>query len=259
MNQLESCSRKVALIVIISGLPLAFACTTIGGGTTKTPAEGQAASTLAAIKETYTPIPCFTSDFDIEMRQTGSFNKRARGELRVDNQLDRMRLVIKDRLLGLSLSEMTLVDGIIYLKNIGQDRQVIPREEFQVSGLGNNAIVLPFSLFQDLLYGKIPGDVFTKYESATTENGALVVLLKKPEAAYNYRFVSNRLAEMKYEPVGQNGVVEVALNGQFQATSFPGAINIAMREGGRINETMNITFQRVDPRAQCTDARFPTP
>lgn len=232
-----------------------FACGA-GQSSGKIPPGDPAASTLAAIRANYTPIPCFTSRFDITMRQTGRFAKRARGELRVDNQQDRMRLVIKDRILGLSLSEMTLLNGNVYLKNIGQDRQVIPRDQFRVAGLGNNTIVLPFSLFQDLLYGKIPDEVYTRYDSARTENGALVVKLSKPEANYSYRFLDNRLREMQYAPPGP-GLVDVALAGEVPATSFPKKIDIAMKNGEHVSETMNIVFHSVDTQAHCTDGRFP--
>jgi hypothetical protein len=246
-------------VVLLVGLLTASGCKSTGGsGEVDSGADKAAASSLAAIRENYAPIPCFSSSFDIEMKQAGKFARRARGQLRVDNEQDRMRLVIRDRILGLSLSEMTLREGNVYLKNIGQNRQVIPRDRFQVAGLGNNSIVLPFSLFQELLYGRIPDEVYSNYDSVKNEPEGLVVRLTKPDAAYLYRFNDNRLAFMNYEPVGQTGQVDVALTGQVAATTFPKRIDIAMKEGAQIRETMKILFHRVDTRAQCTDARFPT-
>ena len=247
------------LFPLLAGLITFSGCkSTGGGGTVDSGTDKAAASSLAAIRENYAPIPCFSSNFDIEMKQVGKFARRARGQLRVDNEQDRMRLVIKDRILGLSLSEMTLRDGNVYLKNIGQNHQVIPRDRFQVAGLGNNSIVLPFSLFQELLYGRIPDEVYNDYDSVKNEPEGLVVRLTKPDAAYMYRFNDNRLAHMNYDPVAGAGKVDVALDGQVAATTFPRRIDIAMKEGEQIRETMKIVFHRVDTRALCTDSRFPT-
>ena len=216
---------------------------------------------LAAIQKTYRPIACFHTTFRVSITIQGK-TQQANGSLRLDNARQRMLFVFTDTFLGITLTRVTIRDGVAHVDNPhaqGAERKVsIPVDQFSVSGLGSNSIVLPFRLFQDMLYARIPPDVFSP--GANVEKvaaGHIQVSLGSSEETYRYGFIENRLRELTYVKNGTGDEVRVSLDGNFEDSSFPQSIRIKMIPKRGRPEEMGIRFRGLNLDARCGDAYFP--
>ena len=238
-----------------------FQCQTPDAGKKEPVRDMARQEQLAAIQKTYTPIECFHATFRIAVKKRGG-SQEANGSLRVDNVKSRMLFGFTDTLFGITLSRVLIKDGVAHVYNphaSGEvQRQSIPVDRFAVSGLGSNSIVLPFRLFQDLLYARIPPDVFApRADLRKVGLGKIIVSLDSENETYRYGFTENRLRELDYVRKSTGDAVKVALEGTYGESAFPQSIRMNMIPKKGQEQGMGIRFRDLNVKARCGDEYFP--
>ncbi|MEQ9364903.1 MAG: hypothetical protein RIF32_11700 [Leptospirales bacterium] len=233
-------------------LLLAPACETTGGTQPTPDLTDSATVELAEIRKLYAAPDCYVATFSIKGRAAGQAEQEARGVIRADNLNQRLLLIFKDPFLGITLSRVVIKDGVVVLSNPRNDLQRIPLERFQMQGLGNNGIQLPFSVFQDLLFARLPDELFSKQATRTLTGAQLDVNLNRSPEGFQYQFVERRLREIRYERTPVD--VQVKLEGTYGDTVFPARINLQALAPG--NDRMQIRFLSINPDATCRESQF---
>ncbi|MBW7857171.1 MAG: hypothetical protein H3C43_02455, partial [Leptonema sp. (in: Bacteria)] len=109
------------------------------------------------VKQLYTPAECFRTNFTATIVVPNQSSQTAAGLLRADNLNQRMRMILTEPYLGITISWITIKDGFAYVSNPRYAGvQKVSLTGFELQSMGTNSIRLPFSLFQDLLYGGLP-------------------------------------------------------------------------------------------------------
>lgn len=251
-------SSLVAMLLLIAAQ---VSCVTPPPGKKEPVRDMKREEQLNAIRGTYKSIDCFNTSFRVSVEADGK-SQSANGTLRVDNKKQRMRFVFSDTIFGITLMRITINAGTVEVYNPhapdAKQRQTIPLERFAVSGLGQNSIVLPFRLFQDLLFARIPPDVFQPKARVEKKGiSQIAVTLESPAESYVYEFEANRLRGLRYLDKARGAVVDVALLGTYEDSSFPERIAMKMNPERTNAETMEIRFRGLDLKAACTDDHFP--
>jgi hypothetical protein len=175
--------------------------------------------------------------------------------------------------IGISLSQMTVIDETVYVKTI-QDSQVasIPLDRFEVRGLGQNSIRLPFTFFQELLYGKLPAELYEQGKWTQNPDGTATAVLSSRsggqqavaqandlnqfQAVYQFR-ADSRLASIDFERPGTSEKIRVITDGVYrQDASFPRKIEI-LSTRGNYTEVLRVLFKSVSLDSSCADGFFP--
>lgn len=250
--QLKPTRRAVRLAMIAGFAFLMAACETTGGTRPTPDLTDDASVELAEIRKLYAAPDCYLATFSIKGKAAGQSEQEARGVIRADNINQRLLLIFKDPFLGITLSRVVIKDGIVIMSNPRVDLQRIPLRQFQMQGLGNNGIQLPFSVFQDLLFARLPDDLFSADATRALVDTQLDVDLNKAPESFQYQFVERRLREIRYErsPVD----VQVKLEGTYRNTVFPARINLQALSPG--NDRMQIRFLSINPGAVCRASQF---
>lgn len=207
---------------------------------------------LTEIRSLYAAPDCYLASFSIKGRAAGQAEQEARGVIRADNINQRLLLIFKDPFLGITLSRVVIKDGMVILSNPRTDLQRIPLDQFQMRGLGNNGIQLPFSVFSDLLFARLPDELFSANAIRELTGTDLNVRWEAPPEKFRYRFDARRLREISY----QRGVVDVQvkLSGTYGRTVFPARIDLQTLSPGR--DRMGIRFLSINPGATCRESQF---
>ncbi|MCE9599531.1 MAG: hypothetical protein K8S54_16345 [Spirochaetia bacterium] len=237
-------------------LALALACES---GTVKNdlpPDQLSIKQRLERIRETYRPAECFSAAFGVESKQAGQSAQSADGSLRVDNLNKRVRLYFVEPIFGITLSHVTIRDGFVYVGSPRDATVQIPLDRFVLSGLGNNTIRLPFRLFQDLMYGRIPEEVFSTQARYTAKENRLLVNYEDAISRIAYEFEGDRLRLVNYYHKSDRANARADLTGAFRNTPFPQTVELAGWIDGP-PEKMTARFSTVDMNAVCKDAQFP--
>jgi len=209
---------------------------------------------LDEIKKLYVSPTCYSANFVIETR--GKENNIANGSMRIDSVKQRMRFVFNERFLGITLSQVTIADEKVFITSPRENGALFLLSEFEVRGLGFNNIRMPFRLFQDLLYVRIPEEVFLPKTKRVYENGVLTASLSLPGEYGVYVFKNHRLRELHFSRM--NGEkIDTDLKGQFQKTLLPSSIEMKTVSSTGQSESLKITFVSYDPKARCVDDLFP--
>lgn len=213
-----------------------------------------AGTELRAVREIYAAPDCYLASFTVRGNVPGEGEREARGTIRADNVNQRMLLVFRDPFLGITLSRLVVKGGQVYLSNPRTDLYTVPLEQFELRGMGNNAISLPFSVFQDLLYARLPESLFTKQAKRSLEDSKLSVLVEEPQRNENYRydFIERRLREIRYKRNSTD--VQVQLNGTYGDTVFPRTIEVDTLAPTR--DRMSLRFTSINPNVSCNDGHF---
>lgn len=211
---------------------------------------------LERIRATYKPADCFSAAFGIESRQAGQSAQNADGSMRVDNVNKRVRLYFVEPIFGITLSHVTIRDGFVYLGSPRDAIVQIPLDRFVLSGLGNNSIRLPFRLFQDLMYGRIPEEVFSPQARYTEKGNRLLVDYEDAASRVSYEFENDRLRLVNYFHKSDRASARADLTGAFRNTPFPQTVELAGWIDGP-PEKMIARFTGVDMQAVCKDVQFP--
>ncbi len=246
---LRATARAFALVVAAA---IFVACETTGDTRPTPDLTDDASVELAEVRKLYAAPDCYLATFSIKGRAAGQQEQEARGVIRADNLNQRLLLIFKDPFLGITLSRVVIKNGVVLLSNPRTDLQRIPLRQFQMQGLGNNGIQLPFEVFQDLLFARLPDELFSEQATRTLESTRLNVDLDRSPERFQYQFVERRLREIRYERAPVD--VQVKLEGTYGKTVFPARINLQALSPG--NDRMQIRFLSINPGAVCRDAQF---
>lgn len=211
------------------------------------------------VRKNYEPARCFRTNFTVSLQAPGHGAQTAAGLLRADNEKHRMRMIFTEPNLGITLSWITVKDGTAHVSNPRkQGVQHVPLQGFELQSLGTNNIQLPFTLFQDILYGGLPHGIYdenVKWEKTAT--GYSARFTQGPDA-FEYRFNSDgRVDHISYQKGATGYTANIAMNGVFYKTIFPQWFAIQTQAGGKPSETMRVAFQAVNMEAWCKDEYFP--
>ncbi len=217
---------------------------------------------LKHIRAIYKPAACFRARYGIQFTDPKGKTQAANGDLRVDNQKQRMRFIFRATFLNITVGKITVKDDVAYINNpharrAKERRMRIPVNEFYVRGPGNTAIPLPFRLFQDLLFARLPDDLFSPEAKVVKNENQLDVAVNRDNEKYDYRFVDNRLRKLNYLNLRFRNRVQVSLDGQYRDSIFPQSITMLSQPPSGRPSVMRIRFRSLDLKARCTDPYFP--
>ena len=218
---------------------------------------------LKHIKEVYQPSKCFSARFLVEFTDPKKGVQKANGRMRVDNPGKRMRMQFNDTVLGLTLSQITIRNEIVYMYNkyAEQKKVKIPvdRFYFQLPGPGGRpSASFSFKLFQDFLFARLPPALFSPQATVNKKETQLNVSVIGAGENYSYNFIDNRLRSLIYTQPASNTKALVNLNGQFRETIFPKYMEMILFSGVRSAGKMKLTFRKVYLDEDCSDKYFPT-
>lgn len=221
-----------------------------------TPEDASVRDRLAAVRTAYAPSPCFYASFGVELRMPGQSSQQADGTVRVDNSNKRVRFYFMDPIFGITLQHLTIRDGFVYAGSPRDPTVRIEQDRFVVSGLGNNSMRLPFSIFQDLMYGRIPEEVFASQTHYRTDKNRLIAEREDASSKAVYEFENDRLRAMEYLQKSDSSRVRAVLSGRYRATPFPQTMQLEGSRGGPA-ETMIVDFRSVEMPSTCKEVHFP--
>lgn len=211
-----------------------------------------------SVRKMYTPPDCFLTSFDVQLQTPGK-TQTAEGTVRSDTVNQRMRLMFRVPYIGISLSQMTVLDETVYIKTI-QDQSVkqIPLDRFEVRGLGQNSIRLPFTFFQELLYGRLPENLYENAKWTLNDRQIVTAVLDQGQSKAIYKFRPDyRLDSIRFERPDSSEEIRVQTSGVYrQDASFPKKIEIISAKGN-YTEVLRIIFNGVRIDSSCKIQFFP--
>ncbi|MEQ8352428.1 MAG: hypothetical protein RH862_13140 [Leptospiraceae bacterium] len=207
----------------------------------------------------YQPGGCFLAGFNISIRNAEG-SQSAVGEVRSDPQNRRLHLEFRIPYIGITLSQLSVLDEKAYVKNVKMERmETIPVENLMVQGMGQNSIQLPFVFFQELLFAGLPENVVASGKWSENPDGSVSVLVNNPGQKIEYKFTSGFLEQILYENEQSAENIRVDLQGlRSREPAIPGRLVINAKKAGSAPEAMIIDFGSVNPSADCGLNRFPT-
>ncbi|MBI3396426.1 MAG: DUF4292 domain-containing protein, partial [Spirochaetia bacterium] len=182
--------RLLAALLLFS---LGVGCTTPTVQEEKDARGLTASARLALIKANYKSPVCSLTKVKLEVVPAAGTSQSAKGAIRADNAKNRMHMAFMDPYFGLTISELTVTPEKVYISGMREKNRSIPTDRFQVRGMGNNSIALPFTLFQDLLYGRIPETVYKAPAHINKETDVMTVDVKTPDEESRFEFKGDRL------------------------------------------------------------------
>ncbi|MCB1138654.1 MAG: hypothetical protein KDK23_07855 [Leptospiraceae bacterium] len=211
------------------------------------------------ILENYQPGNCFLAGFNIALRNSQG-SQSAVGEVRSDPKNRRLHLEFRVPYIGITLSQLTILNGQAFVKNVQMDRmETIPVENLMVQGMGQNSIRLPFIFFQELLFAGLPANVVERGKWTESPDGTVSASVKNPSLTVDYRFARGYLEQIIYENTETAETIRVDLTGlRSRNPAIPSRLTIVARKAGGPAESMIIDFGSVNPSASCEQYRFPT-
>ncbi len=244
--------------ILLLGFTL-FTCRTPGGSTGTDLSGKGVKERLDRIREVYKPNACFRTDFSVEVVQHGERPMKAVSVVRADNTNKRMKFQVMDPFFGVTLSDALITQDTVIVKTFREKRREFPADQFEVRGLGSNSIALPFRLFQDLIYGRIPDEVYKMPARLDAATNTLTVDVKTGGEEYRYEFGGERLRRLFYRRADMPGEIEVTLEGTYRDTHFPQSIRMEAGEKNAPRDQFTITFTGLNLEAKCTDGYFSPP
>lgn len=228
-------------------------------GSENTPGQEDITAFRDAVRKKYEPARCFRTNFAVSLAVPGQGAQTAAGLLRADNDRHRMRMILTEPNLGITLSWITIKDGTAFVSNPRKAGiQRVPLQGFELQSMGTNNIQLPFSLFQDILYGGLPSGIYAEDVKWKKNEGGYSATFTQGGDLLEYRFNSDyRVERIAYKKGGADYRAEIAMNGIFYKTIFPEWFAIQTYASGRPSETMRVAFQAVNMEAWCKDEYFP--
>ncbi|GIX40321.1 MAG: hypothetical protein KatS3mg129_0054 [Leptospiraceae bacterium] len=213
------------------------------------------------ITEYYKPPDCFKLVFRTNINVPGYGVQSADGSVRADNKNNRIRIILVEANLGITLSWITIINNMAYLSNPRQEGVIkLPVEKLQLGSLANNNIQLPFSLFQDILFGRLPEELIQseqwQYEKNQFigqylgEDGALIIFYFDP-------IDKKRIQKIEYKKPIENYLAIANFEGKFYNTKYPKVLKIKTYQNAKPLESMNIYFHRYIDNAWCKNEYFP--
>lgn len=212
------------------------------------------------IQEYYKSPECFFLSFRTDVNIPGYGKESAEGSVRADNLKDRIRIVLIEPNLGITLSWITIIQNQAYMSNPRQEGVIqIPLSELELGSLVNNKIKIPFSLFKDILFGKLPGDLlisnlweYNEYFKGKyiNEQGDIITF-------YFDQKDKKRIQKIEYLNPRNQYIGIVNFQGKFYDTKYPKTLVIQTYQNKTPLESMTIYFYRYLDKAWCKDHYFP--
>ena len=173
-----------------------------------------------------------------------------------------MHLKFKHSLFPITLGQITILQDTVFIsqpfsKDPKQRRMQIPLKRFYVRGLGQNSISLPFRLFQDLLFARMPQELFTRAADVKKTDLELQAIIKNKIEEYTYLFKNDRLSTLDYKNLRSGDKIHVSMSGKYKESVFPKKINLATNPGQKNSESMGISFRSLNLKATCSARHFP--
>ena len=259
--QIQILSRNILLGLAIMATLLA--CETTGGDVQEPILTEDLRQELEAIQSNYNPPACYFARFDIKATNASGQSEQAVGTIRADNQRQRMVMEFMVPYIRIPLSKIVIRDERVFINDkYNRKKFEVPLDQFAVGGMARNSIKLPFTRFQDVLYARLPEQVFKGRAVERSLQGRVVQIgWKTSYETYRYTFEARRLRQilydLDYESNQQN--VELKLSGAYGQTVFPRRMQIkAARPGGR-PELMDLTFTYINAKVECLDSHFADP
>lgn len=212
------------------------------------------------IQEYYQSPDCFFLSFKTEITVPNFGKQSAEGSVRADKIKNRMRIILIEPNLGITYSWITILQNTAYLSNPREPGVLkIPYVELKLGSFANNNIKIPFSLFQEVLFGRLPEDLL---KSQVWEFNEQFIGKYRNEEGDQITFFFDkkehkRIEKIEYMNPKTNYIGIVHFLGKFYDTKYPKSINIQTFQNKDPLETMQIHFYRYIDKAWCKDEYFP--
>ncbi len=216
------------------------------------------ASDVQMIRQLYTPSACIESKFRLKMKSPEQ-SRSADGVIYSDIEKKRIRIDLKDPLFGIRVAQLVTQEEKVFVKNFGKPMKELPLGDFEVSGMGESSIYLPFTLFQSLMQGSLPESVYLSRKRTRTADGQLSIETALQGASAEYFFRSNRLKSISYRRSSTGDRIEAEFAGKLGDSAYPQELELKGGKGDSLNNEMKIHFLSVKSRQNCGDSLFRPP
>jgi|GEM_PF-2601050 hypothetical protein len=211
--------------------------------------------------EFYQPPECFQIMFRTNLNIPGYGVQSADGSVRADNVNNRIRIILTEANLGITISWITVINNTAYLTNPRQEGILkMPVEKLQLGSFVNNNIQMPFSLFQDILFGRLPNALIQSEQWFFEENQLRASYMGEDGSTIKFYFLPTdrkRIQKIEYINPKINYLAIANFEGKFYDTKYPKSVNINTYQGKKPLESMGIFFYRYIDKAWCKDEYFP--
>jgi hypothetical protein len=218
---------------------------------------------MLSLRNTYSGYACFSVLFDLSVLSRNA-NQQSKGFFRADKKNERMHMIFRDPMFGIELSRVLIANERVVVLNPQDDsRATVPVGLFEVRGLGNNSVRMPFLLFQNFLYGTLPEHFYRIGEITERGDNWVGVTYEYGGAEYSYVFELGRLKRFSYREPLKKSTIEVSLEGVYDGTIFPKKIVMLSGTGEKLNrataERMTVQFWKLNTADACEDRHFARP
>ncbi len=207
----------------------------------------------------YSSPECFFLVFRTDVVFNSYGKQSVNGTMRADNVKNRLRIILTEPNLGIIYSWMTVLNNDVYMTS-PRFQGIIKKNisEIELGSLANNQIKLPFSLFRDILFGRIPEQIQTagiweqKEELSVRhleKGNQIEIFFDRKEKKRIHRILFEK-QEFQYRAI-------VHFIGKFYDTKYPQKIKIQTYQNQKPLEVMDILFERYIDNARCNDEFFP--
>ncbi len=135
----------------------------------------------------------------------------------------------------------------------------VPVESLELGSFTNNSIKFPFSLFQDILFGRLPNGLLESSNWIYQEqyigkyiesNGDLI-------SFYFDKQDPRRIEKIEYKKTTIDYTAIANFMGKFYDTKYPEKLKIQTFQNNKPLESMDLYFYRYIDNAWCYDQYFP--
>ncbi|MFN3603202.1 MAG: hypothetical protein ACK4UJ_00675 [Leptonema sp. (in: bacteria)] len=212
------------------------------------------------LQEYYSPPDCFFLSFKTDIVVPNMGRQSAEGSVRADNKNNRIRILLVEPNLGITISWITIIRNMAYLSNPRREGVIkISLKELELGSFANNNIKIPFSLFKDILFGRLPEELL---ESETWEIDDQIKGTYRNHQGDLVTFFFNkkepkRIEKIEYRNPKTNYIGIVNFINKFYNTKYPQKIEIQTFQNKTSLESMWISFYRYIENARCKNEHFP--
>lgn len=214
---------------------------------------------LRAIQKLYNKPDCYYARYTIQGINSDGTSHSANGIIRADNINNRMMMEFSVPFIGYKLSRIIIKNKKVYINDLyNNKKQNVALETFALGGLTKSQILLPFYIFQDILYARLPDKIYSTIARRSINGDTLQVQWKSGYEQYEYSFKARRLKSIKYlfafEKDKQD--IEISLFGQYQGSSFPSRINVISKNIDGKPDQLKLAFKYIQTKSSCNDSHF---
>ncbi len=215
---------------------------------------------IKEIQEYYQSPDCFFLSFRTDIIIPNFGKQSAEGSVRADKLKNRIRIILVEPNLGITYSWITILNDTAYFSNPREQRVLkLPYKDLQLGSLVSNNIKIPFYVFQDILFGRLPKELLESeiWEFNQQFIGKYINLDGDQITFYFDKKDHKRIEKIEYINPKTNYVGIVNFYGKFYDTKYPKSLNIQTYQNKLPLETMQVYFYRYIDKAMCKDEYFP--